>query len=361
MAWMRVFLKYSKCLKKWQDLVEKLINIFMKNYTKSPCLSGEIKVYICQSVEYDKIMEKELSKSEGLFMKYLEKHPWIMIIVGVLGISASSIFVKYSQAPSSVTACFRLLWTVLLMTPVVLFKKEPRKEVFSMKRKDVWVCIMSGIFLAIHFALWFESLKHTSVASSTAIVCTEVIWVSLGYCCFMKGKLSWKAILVIIMALLGSVIIAFSDSASGGHVYGDILSLIAAIAVAVYTLLGRKARSTMSTTAYTYVVYGACAVTLLVITLVQGYAIFSFGLSAIIVGLLLSICSTILGHSIFSWCLKYYSPSFVSASKLCEPVVAAVLAIFLFGEIPGWLQIVGGILIIGGVYLYSKIENNANK
>lgn len=281
-----------------------------------------------------------------------------MIIVGVLGISASSIFVKYSDAPSSVTACFRLLWTVVLMTPIVLFNKEPRKEVFAMKRSDVVMCVVSGIFLAIHFALWFESLKHTSVASSTAIVCTEVIWVSLGYCCFMKGKLSWKAVAVIIVALVGSVIIAFSDSASGGQLYGDILSLIAAIAVAVYTLLGRKARNTLSTTAYTYVVYISCAVTLLIGTLVQGYDLFGFGFSAIIVGLLLSVCSTILGHSIFSWCLKYFSPSFVSASKLCEPVVAALLAIFLFGEIPGALQIIGGVLIIGGVYLYSRIERN---
>ena len=291
-------------------------------------------------------------------MKYLEKHPWIMIVVGVLGVSVSSIFVKYSDAPSSVTACFRLLWTVILMTPIVVFKKAPRKEVFTMCRSDVMMCAVSGIFLAIHLALWFESLKHTSVASSTAIVCTEVIWVSLGFCLFMKGRLSWKAAAVIAVALAGSVIIAFSDSASGGQLYGDILALIAAIAEAVYTLLGRKARSTMSTTAYTYVVYISCAVTLLVVTLAQGYDLFGFGLSAIIVGLLLSVCSTILGHSVFSWCLKYFSPSYVSASKLCEPVVAAILAVFLFGEIPGWLQIIGSVLSIGGVYLYSRIEKN---
>ena len=73
-------------------------------------------------------------------------------------------------------------------------------------------------------------------------------------------------------------------------------------------------------------------------------------------GLLLAVFSTILGHSIFSWCLKYFSPSFVSASKLCEPVVAAVIAGFLFGELPGWLQVLGGILILGGVLWYSRIE-----
>ena len=71
------------------------------------------------------------------------------------------------------------------------------------------------------------------------------------------------------------------------------------------------------------------------------------GMIPVIVGLLLAVFSTILGHSVFSWCLKYFSPSFVSASKLCEPIVAAVLAGFLFGELPVLLQIAGGALILG--------------
>ena len=79
-------------------------------------------------------------------------------------------------------------------------------------------------------------------------------------------------------------------------------------------------------------------------------------LSPVIVGLLLALFSTILGHSIFSWCLKYFSPAFVSASKLCEPVVAGILAAFLFGELPGALQLMGSILILGGVWYYSRLE-----
>ena len=289
-------------------------------------------------------------------MKFIEKHPMIMIIVGVLGISASSIFVKFSEAPSSVTAVWRLLWTVLLLTPVVVGKKPVRKELLQAPKKLVILSVLSGLFLAIHFVLWFESLQHTSVASSTTIVCTEVIWVCLGFCLFLKGKLSVKALLAIGITLLGSVLIALSDSGSGSHLFGDILALLAAIAVAVYTLIGRLVREKLSTTVYTYMVYTACAAVLVVTCLVQGAALLGFGWSAVIVGLLLAVFSTILGHSIFSWCLKYFSPSFVSASKLCEPVVAAVLAGFLFGELPGWLQVLGGALILGGVLWYSRIE-----
>lgn len=290
-------------------------------------------------------------------MKYIEKHPMIMIVVGVLGISLSSIFVKYSTAPSAVTAAYRLLWTVVLMTPVTFGSKEIRTELFQVKPKTLLLSCLSGLFLAFHFTLWFESLHHTSVASSTTIVCTEVIWVSLGYALFLKGKISLKEILTIGVTLGGSALIAFADSGSGGtHLYGDILSLLAAIAVAVYVLIGREVRKTASTTVYTYIVYSSCAAVLLLMCYIQGNALWGYGISGIVVGLLLAVFSTILGHSIFSWCLKYFSPSFVSASKLCEPVAAAILAGFLFGEIPSVMQIAGGILILGGVLYYSRLE-----
>ena len=292
-------------------------------------------------------------------MKYIEKHPMIMIVVGVLGISLSSIFVKYSMAPSAVTASYRLLWTVVLMTPVTFGSREIRTELFQVNPKTLLLSCLSGLFLAIHFTLWFESLRHTSVASSTTIVCTEVIWVSLGYTLFLKGKMSPKEIMTIGVTLGGSVLIAFADSGSGGtHLYGDILSLLAAIAVAVYVLIGRVVRKTASTTVYTYIVYGSCAAVLLLMCLIQGNTLWGYGISGIIVGLLLAVFSTILGHSIFSWCLKYFSPSFVSASKLCEPVAAAILAGFLFGEIPSAMQLAGGILILGGVLYYSRLEKS---
>lgn len=290
-------------------------------------------------------------------MKFFEKHPMWMIVIGVLGISMSAIFVKYSTAPSDVTAAYRLLWTVLLLSPAVFGNQKNRRELLQLPRGILLLSILSGIFLAIHFALWFESLKHTTVASSTTIVCTEVIWVCLGFCLFMKGKLSWKALIAIAVTLSGSVLIAYSDSGSHGYFYGDMLALLAAVAVAVYTLIGRAVmRKDVSTTVYTYVVYTACAVSLLVSCLAQQHSLVGHGYSAVIVGLLLAVFSTILGHSVFSWCLKYFSPSFVSASKLCEPVVAAIMAGFLFQEIPSWVQICGGILILGGVFYYSLVE-----
>lgn len=293
-------------------------------------------------------------------MKFFEKHPMIMIVIGVIGISLSAIFVKYSTAPSVVTAAYRLLWTVGLMTPLVAGNKDIRKELRQADRKMVALCGVSGIFLALHLTAWFESLNQTSVASSTAIVCTEVIWVSLGFVLLLKGRVGKAAVISIAITVFGSLLIALSDySAGGDHLSGDGLALVAAIFSAVYTLIGREVRKSMSTVAYTYIVYGFCALALCISTAAAGLPFHGYGIQSVGVGFLLAVFSTLLGHSMFSWCLKYLSPSFVSASKLCEPVVAAVFAAFLFTEIPALLQVTGGIIILGGVLLYSKVEKNS--
>lgn len=285
------------------------------------------------------------------------KNPIWVLVVGILGIAMSSIFVKFSQAPAAVTAAYRMLWAVLLMTPVVFGKKTVRQELVKLEKKKLLLSAVAGLFLAIHFVLWFESLNHTSVASSTTIVCTEVIWVALGFCIFLKGRITGRAILAIGVTITGSVLIAWSDSGAGGnHLYGDLLALAAAMVEAVYTLIGTVVRKKTSTAVYTYVVYSACGIFLLATCLVQGYDLFGYGLSAPIVGLLLAVFSTILGHSLFSWCLRFFTPSFVSACKLCEPVVAAFAALLLFSEVPAPVQIFGSVLILGGVFYYSRLE-----
>ena len=290
-------------------------------------------------------------------MRFFEKHPMGMIALGVIGISLSSIFVKYSAAPSAVTAAWRLLWTVALMTPVVWSSGSIRRELMGMDRRLVGLSALSGIFLAVHFVLWFESLNQTTVAASTTIVCTEVIWVCLGYRLFLGGKVPGRAVSAIALTLAGCVLIAFADSKSLGYLRGDLLALLAAVAVALYTLIGRVVRARVSTTAYTYLVYTVCAASLVLTCMAQGQGLTAHGSSPIWVGLVLAVFSTILGHSIFSWCLKYFSPAFVSASKLCEPVGAAALAAVLFAQIPTALQLLGGGLILCGVLWYSRVES----
>ncbi|SFL93164.1 DMT family transporter [Pelosinus propionicus] len=284
-----------------------------------------------------------------------EVNPKVMLMLGVLGISFSAVFIRESNAPSLVIATYRLGWTVLILLPIVGIKF--RDELRNLKQRDVSWCAVSGFFLAAHFWLWFESLKFTSIASSTVLVSTEVIFAAIGFVLVFSGKINKLGVTAIIVTFLGSVVIAMSDSGGGSNVlYGDVLALLGAVMVAVYTLIGKKQRGHLSTTIYTFITYCACFVSLLIFDAVTGTPIYGYGMKEIILGLLLGISCTLLGHSIFSWCLKYLSPSFVSSAKLLEPVFASILAVFIYKETPNMLQVIGGIIVIGGVYLYSKSE-----
>ena len=283
-----------------------------------------------------------------------ERRSKLILLVGVLGISASAILVRFSQAPSGVLAVYRLGWTVLLLLPVVLLRY--RAELRRVTRRDVLLCTASGVCLALHFLAWFQSLRLTSVAVSTVLVSTEVIFTALGFALFLKGRIPRLGITAILLAFGGSAVLALSGGAEAGELSGNLLALAAAAASALYTLIGRVQRGHLSTTVYTFLTYLACFVTLVVLTAGTGTPLTGYGVRELLVGLALAVLCTLLGHSLFSWCLKYLSPSYVSAAKLCEPVFSTLAAVPLFREVPTPLQLIGGAVVLGAVLLYTRAE-----
>ncbi len=133
--------------------------------------------------------------------------PYIAITIGVLAVSTSAIFVRLADAPSSIVALYRLLFASLLMVPLVLLKY--RHELVKVSSRDLLLSTASGVFLALHFILWFESLNHTSVASSVVLVTTQPIWAFLGGYLFFKERFTSGAVISLFIALVGSVIISW--------------------------------------------------------------------------------------------------------------------------------------------------------
>ncbi len=282
--------------------------------------------------------------------------PKIILLIGVFCASTSSIFGRYSDAPSLIIATYRLVWTVIMMAPFVLSKYAG--ELRGIEKRDKAACIVSGIFLAIHFTTFFASLKYTSITSCSVLVGMEVIFAAIGYIAVLKGKIHRIGILAIAITFIGSCVIAVGDRNVGSNaVLGDILAISSAFFVAVYTLIGRVQRGRIATGVYTFLVYTACSVTLLFFDIMTGTPLWGYGVKEVFIGFLLAFVCTVLGHNIFSWSLKYLSPSYVSASKLVDPVFATVMGFLLFRESPKIWQIVGGAVILLGIYLYSKVEN----
>ena len=277
----------------------------------------------------------------------------LAVLLGVAGVSLSAVLVRWSTAPSLILVLYRVGMAAALLAPYTLLRH--REELRALDRREVLLCLASGAFLGLHFAAYFESLRWTSIASSVVLVDTEVLFVALGTVLVLRQRLSGRAWLAVALAFGGSVVIAMADTAVGPDaVRGDIIALSGALCMAVYTMIGAVCRKNISTTVYTFLVYCSAALTVLVIALFGGLPLTGYGAENVLTALGMAVFCTLLGHSVFSWGLKYLPPAFISTAKLLEPVFASVWGLALFGERPGLLTLLGGAVIIAGVALYSR-------
>ena len=294
---------------------------------------------------------------------------FVAIGFGILAVSTAAIFIRFAQAsaPSLVIAAYRLTIASIVLAPAAFIRQ--RSEILALKRKDLLLAALSGLFLAVHFASWITSLEYTTVASSVVLVSTVPLWVSILAPFTIKERLAWPVLAGMLLALAGSAIVGVSDTCSwssaqiacpsaleifgGKSFWGDILALIGAFMGAGYILAGRGLRGRVSLLSYISIVYGIAAVTMILIVLIVRLPIFGYSEQTYLWLVLLALVPQLLGHSTFNWALRYLSAALVAITLLGEPIGSTILAYFLLHEMPTPLKIIGAILILFGIVIAS--------
>lgn len=279
-------------------------------------------------------------------------NPYIIIMIASIAISTSAIFVKLAdQAPAGITAAYRLIIAVLIMLPIVLIKYKHEFRLIS--KKDWFLSTFAGLFLALHFILWFESLNYTSVASSTVLVTMQPVFAFIGTYILFQERFSYGAVISMVITIIGGFIISWGDfQFSGMALFGDILALLGSVAVTIYFLAGQSTRKRVSLMTYTFIVYGVSALALIIYNLIMQNSFIGYPADHWWMFLGLAIIPTFLGHTLFNWALKWLSSSTISMATLFEPVGATVLAYFILGETITWSQFLGGAIVLFGLYLF---------
>lgn len=297
--------------------------------------------------------------------------PLLAIPIGILAVSTASIFIRFVQAeavPSLVIAAWRLSLAALILAPAAIVRH--RHELRSLDRSEFLLALLSGVFLAIHFATWISSLEYTTVASSVVFVSTSPLWVAMLAPLTIKEPVSRMVSVGMGLALTGGMIVGLSDSCNlsnagiacpplaefmaGDAFLGDFLALLGAFAAAGYFLIGRRLREKVSLIPYVFVVYGMAAGILVVVMLSAGLTPFGYPPKIYLWLLLLALVPQLLGHSTFNWALRYLSAAYVSITLLGEPVGSAILAYFILDEVPSGLMLFGAILILVGILVASN-------
>jgi drug/metabolite transporter (DMT)-like permease len=217
--------------------------------------------------------------------------------------------------------------------------------------------MLSGFFLALHFATWISSLNHTTIANSVVLVNTNPIWVGLFTPLITQERIGRIAVLSIIISVMGGVIIGAEDfRLRGDALLGDGLAVAGSICAAVYLLLGRTIRQEMTLLSYIFICYGAAAVFLWATVLGLDFQITGYSTRTVWAFWAMALVTQLIGHSSYNWALKWIKPHVIAVSLLGEPIGATILAYIIFHEPLSAAKVVGALFIFAAIYISAGNE-----
>ncbi|WP_300452182.1 DMT family transporter [Accumulibacter sp.] len=287
--------------------------------------------------------------------------PFLVLGVGLLAISFGAILARLAQGyglPSLSIATLRLGLAALFITPLAIWQSG--RALRSLDRRQGLLTCGAGLFLALHFATWITSLEYTSVASSTALVTTNLLWIGIASFLLFGDRPNRLMLVGIAISLTGSLLIFWSDSrtsAAGAEpLLGNFLAVAGSWCFSAYLLIGRRLRASLPLPAYVWLAYGSAAIFLVLACQIGGTPLTGYANTAYLVALGLAVGPQLLGHTSYNWSLKHVSPTFVAVVTLGEPVGSALLAWFFFDESFARLQGLGFVLLLAGIYLAARGE-----
>jgi len=278
---------------------------------------------------------------------------WVLLAAGMLVASSSAILVRYAVDAEPLALSFwRCAAASLLLLPFSL------RDLRAVRRREVIVCAIAGLFLAIHFATWIASIGLTTVAAAVLLVSLTPVFVALTAWLLFKDRLPTRGWIGIVVALAGSGVVLAGADASGGEVtiVGNVLALIGGATAGWYLMAGADARRRLGIVGYSVITYGIAALLLLVPIAIDRTPLTGFGRTTwlAIAGMIAG--PQLLGHTVINFTLRALDTTSVSVALLAEPVIATFLAWVLFTEVPSLLVYPGGLAILGGIFTVTMVR-----
>ncbi|MGJ9403603.1 DMT family transporter [Arthrobacter sp. KK5.5] len=271
----------------------------------------------------------------------------LLAAIGVLGVSASGPIIAATPSVPPMAMAFWRNAIGAAATAVPVLAGNPKSLRSAGRREWGWSAV-AAVSLALHFVCFTTSIRLTSVAAATALVCLQSAWIVLFQ--RLRGiKLPAQAAVGMLLALAGVVVITgFDIGTSPEALRGDVLAIAGGALAGAYTLAGSKARETMDTGSYTTLCYSMTALVLLGLCLVFGEPLWGFPPEGWIGIVALAVCAQLLGHSIFNHLLSTLGALTVSTIILLEIPGAAILAaVFLAEQLPAGTYVGLGLIVLG--------------
>tara|TARA_B100001029_G_C15045403_1_gene446729 strand:+ start:1031 stop:1891 length:861 start_codon:yes stop_codon:yes gene_type:complete len=276
---------------------------------------------------------------------------WLLLLVALCSVSSSSIIVKYLNGIEAIPIAFArmtiaglILWTFSFIKPQG-----------SLSIKSKLLTIISGVFLGIHFAFFFSAVKMTTLANATLFgTLAPIFTVSINYFAF-KIRINKKIFIGLILTIIGGITMQnFEIQFNSNQFKGDIAAIICSFWMALVLIITKNIRKNYGTLIYSRLLFISAAITLLILLLFLNIPIKQPNNQEIIFLILIGIIPNILGHSVLYYLIRFLPAHTVASIPLGEPIIVSILGLFLFNEAVPPSVIIGGLIILGGLYLILK-------
>lgn len=280
------------------------------------------------------------------------------LMVAQLAVGSAAILARYGLAgglSATALSAWRLSLAALLVVAVVPLTRNRSRPVPPLPARTQAQLVAAGLFLALHFVLWFASLQKISVARSTLLVTSGPVWTGLGGWLFLRQRLGFHFWAGLFVGSVGAYLVTGAGGSAGPEALsGDLLAIGGAIAVAFYLLLVQNLQSALGTgrtVAWTFTSSAIALWPFVLLSQAERRSILPVGPMAWGSVLGMALLPQLVGHTLLNWSLKQFAAGVVAAATLLEPVFAAALAWALFAEAITGVQAVGAVILLAGVGL----------
>jgi drug/metabolite transporter (DMT)-like permease len=274
------------------------------------------------------------------------------LITGIISISWSAIFVRWTDMPGVASAFYRVLIASIALWVILLVKRRHRLRI---PRQLIPLTALGGIFFAADLGFYNVAVLHTSAGSATFLGNNAPLVVGL-ITWFMTRKLpSARFWLALMIAIAGGCLIVSIDwihmrSASSA----DLLAFVASVCFALYLVTTERLRMISDTATIVALSTTASAIALFVFALWENISLTVPGVHPLFAVMGLGFICQLTGYFCLTYALGHVPATVSSVVLLAVAPLTALLAFFLFGEAMTILQLLGGGLILTAVWIITS-------
>lgn len=275
--------------------------------------------------------------------------PVALLLTSLFVLSQSAIFIRLAQAPAPAIGFWRMIIALPVLAGFLFYHRRARDLLLLSLRQ--WASLaLCGLFLFTHFYTWFLSVQMTSVANSMIIFSSNPLYTAIGAWLFFGERIHARHMGALALCFAGLYfMVRDSLSLSHEHFIGDLWGLACALLFSAYILVSKGIRHHLHNLPFAFSTYSFVAVYFFVVMLVLGIPFFGYSGRTWIGFIGLAFGSTLLGHSLFTYCLQFFNVNLMSISTLAEPMFTALSAYLFFGEPVGQGAVIGFLFVTAGI------------